>query len=86
MGDYITAPAFLASALVNGDCSSIETYSDKRTLASVRRALRRDGLQVVDLCRDADGNPDEPRFTWQFRLYGGRHQGGEVVNYAVRPA
>jgi hypothetical protein len=81
---YITAPAFLASALVNGDLSGLQSYGDKRVYVAVRRSLKQQGLRVIDVCRDDDtGLADEPRFTWQFPLYGGLQQGGEVINYQV---
>lgn len=79
--DYITLPAFLASALVNGDTSGLER-GDLECLDAINARLARDGFEVVDVARDDDGD-FYPRFTWSFRLYGGDAEGGEVLDYVV---
>ena len=68
--DVITLPAFLACALINGDESGLEE-SDERVLSDVLAMLRENKWEVIDVVRDADGNAEESRFTWSYRLYGG---------------
>ena len=73
--DTITAPACWASALVNDDRSGL----DAADIALLDEWLSKlDGWQVVSTVDDT-----EPRFTWNFRLYGGGFQGGEVIDYVI---
>ena len=76
--DTVTAPAFWASALVNDDYSGLteeEAAAVKAWLANIAPAY------VVDIARDAEGDADEPRFTWHYRLHGGDAEGGDVLDY-----
>lgn len=71
--DTIIGPAFLASALVNGDFSGLnaeETECCRKFQESI------DPWYIVS----CEG---EPRFTWSFRLYGGDAAGGDVIDYTV---
>lgn len=78
--ETVTLPAFLASALVNGDESGLED-SDMDCLNRVYEWLDKSKLTVVDVARDDDGNAMEPRFTWSFRLHFGDASGGDVLDY-----
>lgn len=82
--DYVTAPAAWASALVNNDRSGL-SESDKAALDIWLSKMKRDlpGFAVLDVHRDSNGEPAEPRFTWMFELYGGTAVGGEVIDYVV---
>ena len=43
-----------------------------------------EGLDVIDVARDADGNCLEPSFTWSFGDCGGTARGGDVLDYIAR--
>jgi len=78
----VTLPADWASALVNGDFSGLEAADD----AACRKAiagLASDGMTVVDVVRDADGEPQEPRFSWLYDMYGGTTRGGALLDFVV---
>lgn len=68
--DIVTAPAHWACYLINGDCSDM---SDAEMDAADARFL---GVDVVDVC-------DEPYFSWNFRIFGGDAEGGDVADYTV---
>ena len=40
-----------------------------------------EGLEIIDVARDADGDALDPHFTWSFDLYGGTASGGDVLDY-----
>ena len=69
--DTMTLPAYWASALINGDYSSLE---DKAEIERVKAFARK--YDFVDCT-------DEPRFTWSYNLYdiGAEVAGGEVLDY-----
>jgi hypothetical protein len=75
-----TAPAYWASALVDGNYSS---------LAPTERAacdawMRAQGeWYVVDVDRDAAGEARDPRWTRYYALYGGTADGGDVLEYVM---
>ena len=73
--EIFTGPSFLASALVNGDASGLETDRDFLMLDSFTEMLADDGWSVVSVDQDTE------RFTWCYRLYGGNADGGSVVDY-----
>lgn len=77
----LTMPAFLASALINGDTSGLDDLGE-----SVLRRLRRylGDLEVVDVVRDENGEAQEPWFTWSYGLYGGECAGGECLDYVCQ--
>lgn len=75
-----TYPAFLASAFVNGDVSGL-TDAEAADFEAKRAALASEGWQIVDVKRDAEGNAEESRFTWSYRLYGGDAEGGDVIDF-----
>lgn len=86
--DTVTLPAYWASALINGDYSSFSLNDDggAAEIADLKRevaALAAEGWQIVDVARDEDGNVRDPRFTWQFSLYGGNCAGGDVLDYVI---
>lgn len=64
-------PAFLASALINGDESGLESPDDYETLNRFRAYV--ENAEVVDC--------GEPYFSWHFDLYGGSCRGGDLVEY-----
>lgn len=75
---FQAAPAFLASALINGDTSGL----DADGLATLERVREQFGdLEVVDVARDENGEPESPWFTWSYRVYGGECDGGECFDY-----
>jgi hypothetical protein len=71
----LTGPVYWASALVNGDQSSLTADEVTRMNAWLERELQ-PGESIVS-------THAEPRFTWSFRLYGGECDGGEVIDYVV---
>lgn len=76
----ITAPAYWASAFINGDISGMES-DEIAAYEAFCETL--DGWEIVSTEDDEDGNPAEPRFTWSFDLYGGTARGGEVLDYVA---
>jgi len=80
--DEVTGPAYWASALVNGDFSSLDDDEESALLEWCDR-LERDGWYVVDVARDEEGEMIEPRFIWRYDLYGGTARGGDVCDYVV---
>lgn len=90
----VTLPAYWASALVNGDTSSFSLNDDggAEELAAMNTqidALASAGWRVVDVCRDEDGDAQDPRFTWSYAVHGGTASGGDVLDYVIlreRPA
>lgn len=75
--DTITGPAFLASALVNGDKSGLNE-KDLQVLQNFLQNHVPEGWSVVSTVDD-----QEPRFTWYYPLYGGDAQGGDVIDYVI---
>ena len=73
----VTAPSIWASYLVNGDSSGI-TEQDK---VDADRYL--DGVDIVDVVRDDDGDCMDPYFTWHYELHGGNYEGGDVLDYVA---
>ena len=43
-----------------------------------------DGLEILDVARDAEGECLEPSFSWSLDLCGGTASGGDVLDYIVR--
>lgn len=79
----ISGPAVWASALVNGDFSGLEPGED----AKVAAWLAREGVRVVDVARDAEGEAKEPRFSWHMDLHCPELdcKGGDVLHYVAEP-
>jgi len=78
----VTAPAYWASALVNGDDSGL----DDKERAALEAWRSREGFpNVVDVARDDDGEAFDARFTWHYDLYSPEsgYRGGEVIDYVV---
>lgn len=69
--DVITAPAHWAGYLVNGCCDNM-TEADMD--AADARFL---GADVVDMIEDS------VHFSWNFRIFGGDAEGGDVADYVV---
>ncbi len=82
--DTVTLPVYWASALVNGDYSGLED-DDAEHCRLTERELADDGWEIVDVARDDEGEAQELRFTWHYRLYDryASCQGGEVVDYVI---
>ncbi len=80
--DTVTLPAYYASAFINGDYSGLDDHEESLVQGLVD-GLAQDGWEIIDVVRDDDGNGQEPRFTWSYRLYGGDASGGEVFDYVV---
>ena len=88
IAETITLPAYWASALVNGDYSGL-TDSEAAICREYEARLAADGLSIADVARDDDGEGQEARFTWSYRLYCPEAgcDGGEVLDYiALRHA
>jgi len=81
--EKITGPAFLASALINGDTSGLTEEEDVQTLDGFLKYA--EGFEVIDVERDENGEAVEPYFSWNCDLYGATFRGGDLVEYiAVR--
>jgi hypothetical protein len=80
--DTITAPDFWASALINDDRTGM-TDEEEAAMDAYLAPLEAEGWYVVDVVRNDDGEADEARFTWSYRLYGGTANGGDVVDYVI---
>jgi hypothetical protein len=67
---------------VNGDYSGVEPEELPNIAAFIERIKP---ARVVDIARDEAGEPFEPRFTWQLRLYDplANTIGGEVIDYTT---
>ena len=74
----VTAPAHMASYLVNNDPSGVSAED----IQAVEIWL--DGLEIIDVARDADGQCLEPSFSWSFGDCGGPARGGDVLDYIAR--
>jgi hypothetical protein len=79
----VTLPAFLASALINGDASRLNA-ADRACLKRIEALLGK--WRVVDVVRDENGEPQEPRLTHRFKLYGGDTLFGDVLDYVCHRA
>ena len=71
----VTLPAHMASWLVNGCADSVTTQE----IQAVEKQI--EGLEIIDVARDAEGEALEPRFSWSFFDYGGTYHGGDVLDY-----
>ena len=78
----VTAPAHWASALINGDLSSLNDDAINRFEAWNESLLP---AYVVDVVRNDNGEAQEPWFTNCYYLYdgGGPYAGGEVLDYVT---
>ena len=74
----VQAPAHMASYLVNNDASGVTTED----IQAVEEWL--EGLEILDVARDADGEFLEPFFSWSLDLCGGTARGGDVLDYIAR--
>ena len=74
----VRAPAHMASYLVNNDTSGVTAEE----ILAVEEWL--EGLEILDVARDAEGDCLDPHFTWSFDLYGGTARGGDVLDYIAR--
>jgi hypothetical protein len=70
-------PAAWASALVNGDQSSLTT-DDVIAMNHWRDAWLEQGEHVVGIVDGA-----EPHFSRNYHLYDRRYQGGDVIEYQI---
>jgi hypothetical protein len=69
------APAFWASYLVNGDASGLCPGERARIDDYIALALP-EGADVVDCAQEA-------HFSWNFGLYGGDAEGGDLLEYTA---
>jgi hypothetical protein len=74
----VTAPAHMASYLVNNDASGVTADE----IQAVEAYL--EGLEILDVARDAEGQCLEPSFSWSFGHCGGTASGGDVLDYLAR--
>lgn len=81
----ITAPAYWASALVNGDYSGL----GEQEAAWCREWQQNNApWYVVDVARDDAGEAVEPYFTWSYALHAcgccdDNVRGGDVLEYVA---
>ena len=74
--DTITAPAYWASAFINGDKSGM-TDEEESAFDAYEARLAKKGWRVIDMVENSE------RFTWSYKAYGGDAQGGDVADYTV---
>lgn len=80
--EEIVAPASWATALVNDDWSGLELEpTDAAACRAWLAGQTREGWRVVDVARDADGEPEEPWFSWSADLYGSPWRGANLLTY-----
>lgn len=82
----VTAPAYWASALVNHDYSGL---SDQEAAWCDAWASAHSPWEVVDVARDDDGEPPEPRFSRVYHIHACGFcpdgvTGGDVIDYVMR--
>jgi hypothetical protein len=78
----IVAPVSSATALVNGDRSGLEQEpADAEACCALMAAQRAEGWRVVDIARDAEGNPGESSFSWSADLHGTPWRGADLLTY-----
>lgn len=80
--DVITLPYDWANALINDcydglDANEIALYED------YMEQYYSKGWYVVSVAYDEDGEPQEPRFTNSFDLYGGSCRAGMVIDFII---
>lgn len=77
----ITGPDYWASYFINGDASGLSAAEK----AQADAWLVREGVKIVDVARDENGEPDSPRFTWHMRMYAPELgvDGGSVIDYVA---
>jgi exonuclease III len=80
--DTITMPAFWATALINDDRTGMSD-AEEAAMDAFMQDIEADGWYVVDVVRNDDGEADEARFTWSYRLHGGDANGGDVIDYVI---
>jgi hypothetical protein len=75
----IRAPAIWASYIINGDASGMNDVEIAACAAYLGRALP-EGAAIVSCA-------DNSHFSWNYDLYGGTAQGGDLLEYfyIVRP-
>ena len=78
---HIVAPAAWCSYLVNGDDSGLEPGER----AKVDAWLEREGVRIVDVQRDPDGEPGEPYFCKALDLHAPEYgfSGGNALDYVA---
>jgi len=80
--EAIVAPASWATALVSDDWSGLEQEpADAEACRAWLSAQHADGWRVIDVARDAEGNPEEPWFSWSAGLHGSPWRGAELLTY-----
>lgn len=78
----VTLPAYWASALVNGDFTSLSGEETRRCNAETAK-LAAEGISIVSTADNA-----EPRFTRSYDLYdpGANCSSGDVLDYVTHQA
>jgi hypothetical protein len=80
--ETIVAPASWASALVNDNWSGLTLEpTDAEACREWLAAQHADGWRIADVWRDADGLPEEPRFSWSADLHGSPWRGADLLTY-----
>ena len=76
--DTITLPAYWASAIINGDYSSLEDPAEAQRCRDVVSFWAQAGWDIVD-CEE------EARFTWHYQSAdpGADCTGGDVLDYTM---
>jgi len=80
--EAVVAPASWAAALINDDPSGLEQEpADAEACRAWLAAQHAGGWRVVDVARDADGNPEESWFSWAADLHGSPWRGADLLTY-----
>jgi hypothetical protein len=78
----VVAPAFWATALINDDPSGLgQEPADAEACRAWLAAQYAEGWRVIDAARDAEGNPEEPWFSWSADLHGSPWRGADLLTY-----
>lgn len=80
--ETIVAPASWATALVNDDWSGLDLEpADAEACRVWLAAQHNGGWRVIDVARDAKGNPEDAWFSWSADLHGSPWRGADLLTY-----
>jgi hypothetical protein len=84
--ETVVAPDAWACALVNGDRTGLDER-EAQLCEAFETDLATDGWAVYDVVRDDEGEPCEPWFTWNYRVFvpgaDGACEGGMMRDYII---
>lgn len=76
----MTLPAYWAGSLINGDNEGL-TDAEIANMEDHMYQYTSQGWFPVSIAYDDDGEEQEPRFTRQYLIHGGRSPSGFVLDY-----